>query len=77
MKPLDPTIFKALDSNLFIVRMWSEALGNGQSEWRAYIRHVPSGEVRYVRTWHDLEIFLEQYGNRPPEEPNPTDQPVP
>jgi hypothetical protein len=44
--------------------MWREDLGDGQSEWRAHIRHVPDGEERYVRTWQDLENFLGQYNDR-------------
>jgi len=67
-------VFRELDSHLFIVRMWSEDLGDGQTEWRAYVRHVPSGEARYVRAWHDLEIFLGQYNDRFSGQPGPDDQ---
>jgi hypothetical protein len=51
-----------------------EDLGDGQSEWRAYVRHVPSGQARYVRAWHDLEIFLGRYSDRSSERSDPNDQ---
>jgi hypothetical protein len=58
-----PAAFRELESHLFIIRVWSEDLGDGQSEWRAYVRHVPCGEARYVRRWSDLEIFLGQHSD--------------
>jgi hypothetical protein len=64
VKPRKPAILSELESQLFIVRMWREDLGDGQSEWRAHIRHVPDGDERYVRTWQDLEIFLGRYNDR-------------
>ena len=64
MKPHKPAVLSELESHLFIVRMWREDLGDGQSEWRAYLRHVPTGEDRYVRTWQDLESFMGQYNDR-------------
>jgi hypothetical protein len=69
-----PAIFGELDSHLFVVRMWNEDLGDGQSEWRAYVRHVPSGEVRYVRAWHDLEIFLGRHSSHFSQQPDPNDR---
>lgn len=54
-----------LDSHLFLVRIWNEDLGECRSEWRAYVRHVSSGDARYVRTWDDLEIFLGRHAERP------------
>jgi len=41
-------------SHLFTVRLWSEALGDGQAEWRGQVRHVASGETRYFRDWTSL-----------------------
>jgi len=47
-------------SHLFTVRLWSEALGDGQAEWRGEVRYVASGETRYFRNWPALSaIFLE------------------
>jgi hypothetical protein len=34
-----------------MVRMWLEPLGDGQTEWRGKVQHVPSGESRYFREW--------------------------
>lgn len=41
-------------SQLFTVRVWQEDLGEGQSEWRGWVKHVASGEERYFRTWPAL-----------------------
>ncbi len=47
-------------SYLFTVRLWSEALGEGQAEWRGQVRYVTSGETRYFRDWSTLvTLFLE------------------
>ena len=53
MEPLRPR------SHLFTVRLWLEPLGNGQTEWRGKVQHVPSGEARYFRDWQALQAFLE------------------
>jgi len=50
----------ALRSHLFTVRLWLEPLGNGQTEWRGKVQHVPSGEAQYVRDWPELQAFLER-----------------
>jgi hypothetical protein len=46
-------------THLFLLRVWREELGNDQHEWRASARHVISGETRFIRTWHDLETFID------------------
>jgi len=33
-------------------------MGDGQTEWRGKVRHVPSGETRYFRDWFTLVAFL-------------------
>ena len=45
-------------SYLFTLRLWPEALGDGQAEWRGQVRHVTSGETRYFRDWSTLVTFL-------------------
>ena len=45
-------------SHLFTLRIWPEALGSGQTEWRGKIQHVTSGETRYFRDWSTLVAFL-------------------
>ena len=49
----------AQSSQLFMLRMWLEDLGNGQTDWRGKVQHVNSGEVRYFREWATLEAFME------------------
>jgi hypothetical protein len=46
-------------SHLFMLRMWPEDLGGGQTDWRGKVQHVNSGEVRYFRDWPTLEAFVE------------------
>ena len=50
----------SLRSHLFTVRLWLEPLGEGKSEWRGKVQHVPSGEAQYVRDWATLKVFLER-----------------
>ncbi len=47
------------DPQLFSIRLWPEALGDGQAEWRGQVRHLPSGETRYFREWPALIAFLQ------------------
>jgi hypothetical protein len=47
-------------SQLFMLRMWLEDLGNDQTDWRGKVQHVNSGEVRYFREWVTLETFVDQ-----------------
>lgn len=45
-------------SQLFTVRVWPEALGNGQTEVRGEVRHILTGETHYFRKWSALIIYL-------------------
>jgi hypothetical protein len=45
-------------SHLFTVRLWLDLLGDGRTEWRGKVQHVPSGEARYFRQWQTLLNFL-------------------
>jgi hypothetical protein len=47
------------NTHVFMLRMWQEDLGGGQTDWRGKIQHVESGEARYFRDWSTLETFLE------------------
>ena len=49
----------AHSSHLFMLRLWPEDLGNGQTDWRGSIQHVSSGEARYFRDWPTVETFVE------------------
>ena len=46
-------------SHLFTVRLWLEPLGEGKTEWRGKVQHVPSGEAKYVRDWATLKAFFD------------------
>ncbi len=46
-------------THLFTMRMWAEALGDGQIEWRGKVQHVLSGEARYFRDWDTLITYLQ------------------
>lgn len=39
---------------LFMVRVWLEDMGDGETEWRGQVKHALSGEVRYFRDWLTL-----------------------
>ena len=45
-------------SNIFVLRVWLEELGNGQSEWRGQLQQVSSGEVHYFRDWQTMIGYL-------------------
>jgi hypothetical protein len=59
-------------SHLFTVRVWQEALGDGQTEWRGQVRLVTGGDVRYFRQWAALAPLLVTMlaEATPPAEPN-------
>ncbi len=46
-------------THMFTLRMWPEALGDGQIEWRGKVQHVLSGEARYFRDWDTLIAYLQ------------------
>jgi hypothetical protein len=64
--PTDPhTAEFHSSSELFLVRLWLEDLGQGRSEWRGKVQHVLSGEVRYFRDWPGLVTCIqEKVGNQ-------------
>lgn len=47
-----------VDSHMFTVRLWCEALGNGQSEWRGEVRDVATGQQRFFREWDGMVGFF-------------------
>ena len=52
------------NSHLFMLRLWPEDLGGGQTDWRGSIQHVNSGELRYFRDWPTLQAFVEELLHR-------------
>jgi hypothetical protein len=55
-KEADPS---SHSSHLFMLRLWPESMGGGQTDWRGKVQHVNSGEARYFRDWPTLEAFVE------------------
>ena len=45
-------------SQLFVLRVWVEDLGDGRPEIRGQVKHVPSAETVYFRKWSTLQAFL-------------------
>jgi hypothetical protein len=43
---------------LFTLRLWQEAVSEGQYEWRGAIKNTSTGEVRYFREWEALVNLL-------------------
>lgn len=48
-----------LQSALFTVRLWREALGAEPGMVCMQVKHVLSGETRYFRDWSQLTAYLE------------------
>ena len=48
----------AVDSQLFVLRVWVEVLGEGRFEIRGQVKHIQTGETAYFREWSDLLTFL-------------------
>ena len=46
-------------SHLFTIRLWTEALGEGQVERRGRVQYVLSGERRYFHDWSTLVEYLD------------------
>jgi hypothetical protein len=47
-------------TQLFMVRVWIEDLGEGRTEWRGKVQHALSGEACYFRDWASLIAFLDE-----------------
>lgn len=41
-------------SQLFMVRVWLEKVGDGKAEWRGKVLHVSSSEIGYFRDWQTM-----------------------
>jgi hypothetical protein len=46
-------------SHLFILRIWSEELGDGHQEWRGKIQRSPDGSIQYFRDLPSLCAVVE------------------
>jgi hypothetical protein len=47
-------------SQLFTLRVWTEAVGDSQTEWRGKVQHIATGETQYFRNWEALVEFLQR-----------------
>jgi hypothetical protein len=45
-------------SHLFTLRLWQEALGEGQAEWRGRVQEIASDETAFFRDWSGLIAVL-------------------
>ena len=45
-------------NHLFTLRLWTEQLEEGESEWRGRVHCVGTDEVRYFRDWPSLIPLL-------------------
>ncbi len=62
-----PDAHELTHSQLFVLRMWQENLGEGQLEWRGKVQHMISGEAHYFRDWSGLMACLQQILENQPE----------
>ncbi|HTX03950.1 MAG TPA: hypothetical protein VMD07_09740 [Candidatus Acidoferrales bacterium] len=49
------------EENVFVVRTWNERGPGGESQWRASVTHVLSGDRRYFTSYDDLHRFLDRW----------------
>ncbi len=47
-------------SRLFLVRLWTQAGRDGQTQWQGKLQHVVSGEVHPFHDWSTLIALLER-----------------
>lgn len=47
-------------SHLFTLRVWEEALGEGEAEWRGRVQEIVTGEMAYFRDWSGLVATLQR-----------------
>ena len=45
-------------SQAFLVRLWIERQGNGQTAWRGKVQHLTSGEAHRFDDWAGLVALL-------------------
>ena len=45
-------------TDLFVLRLWQEPMGNDRSEWRGEVKNLYTGEVRYFRRWEEIAVFV-------------------
>ncbi|GHO60447.1 hypothetical protein [Ktedonobacter robiniae] len=58
-------------SHLFTIRVWEEEINAEQTEWRGKVQLFTTGEVRYFRTWAQLQPLLLTMLSEVASEPEP------
>jgi hypothetical protein len=62
-------------SQVFLVRLWIEAQGDGPAAWRGKVQHLTSGEAYRFDDWMDLVALLQDMLPDPIDRSPPDDQP--
>jgi hypothetical protein len=62
-------------STMFTLRIWQEAVAEGQPEWRGRLQRLPDGDVHYFRSWPALLAHLEEELAGSVQEPTQSDRP--
>ena len=52
-------------AHLFTLRVWEEALGEGQAEWRGRVQEIVTGETAFFRDWPGLVTTLQRLTGKP------------
>jgi hypothetical protein len=52
-------------SRRFTLRLWEEALGEGNTEWRGRVQEITSGETAFFRDWPGLVATLTRLVAKP------------
>jgi len=52
---------RKIDSQLFTLRVWQEAVGDGRFEIRGTLKHILSGETHHFRGWPALAQQVEMF----------------
>ncbi len=60
----------------FLVRLWSEDLGEGEHEWRGKALNIANGEASYFRDWQGLVLALQKILEPAPAEVKPPESQV-
>jgi hypothetical protein len=53
--PQSPT-----QTELFLLRVWVEELGDGRTEVRGHVKHVLTEESAFFREWSSLLAFIQR-----------------
>ncbi len=62
-------------SQVFLLRLWSEAQGDEQAAWRGKVQHLTSGEAYRFDDWADLVAWLQDMLSDPTDRSPPDDEP--